>query len=434
MAISVELTLVALLALAASGVLVSYLIRNMQAISRETTAANQNMLAFLVERLKNVRHIRLAAMEDAEEASLQHRTQRQFEFELRRRRLFASLAVVVEPIVLAIAFVLLYVSSEVMKIPFESIILFFFLLIRLVPITKELLYSRNGYIGNLASIEVVTERLTSLDAAIKTVSGDSKVSAINDGIEFDQVTFEYQTAPGGGDEHDDSAGQVKKDHGATLERICAKIEAGKLTALVGPSGAGKSTLVDMIPLLREPQSGRILYDGVTHDEIDIASLRHAISYAPQDPQMFNVTVEDHIRYGKPTATDGEVRDAARLANALTFIERLPKGFKTEIGEDGSLLSGGQRQRLDLARALVRQAPVLILDEPTSNLDAESEKLFQTAIQSIRDETDITIVLIGHRLATVTNADLILVLKEGKLIESGTHAELIANKGWYASVT
>ena len=204
-----------------------------------------------------------------------------------------------------------------------------------------------------------------------------------------------------------------------------------MTALVGPSGAGKSTLIDLLPRLREYQSGEILFDGVPQREFDSASLRRAISFAPQTPQIFNVTIAEHIRYGWPEASMDDVRIAARLAQAADFIEALPDGYKTMLGEGGGHFSGGQRQRIDLARAVVRRAPILVLDEPTANLDADAEGMFREALEKLRRETEITIIIIGHRLSTVMSADQIAVLESGRVTETGSHAELIASGGWYA---
>ena len=216
-----------------------------------------------------------------------------------------------------------------------------------------------------------------------------------------------------------------------LDRLSLFIPAQRMTALVGPSGAGKSTLIDLLPRLRAVQSGKILFDGVPQDEFDSASLRRAISFAPQMPQIFNVTIAEHIRYGWPEASMDDVRAAARLAQAADFIEALPDGYQTMLGEGGGHFSGGQRQRIDLARAVVRRAPILILDEPTSNLDADAEAAFREALEKVRRETEITILIIGHRLSTVMSANQIAVLEAGRVTETGSHAELLAAGGWYA---
>ena len=201
--------------------------------------------------------------------------------------------------------------------------------------------------------------------------------------------------------------------------------------MVGPSGSGKSTLIDLLPRLRSPTKGFIHVDGVNINNFTLRSVRQLISYAPQFPQIFNGTVKSHILYGKINATNEEVLEAAHLAGAESFIDKLPNGFDTILGDDAVKLSGGQRQRLDLARALVRKAPILIFDEPTSNLDAESEEIFKQVLGEIRKETNTTIIIVSHRLASIIDADKIIVLNQGKVEMSGVHSKLLSQDGWYA---
>ena len=418
--LSPMLSLGAITVFAISGIGLSFLFRRMRDISIRATKTNRRLLTFLVERLKHVRLIRLAGVEDAETALLRDFTENQRDVALERRRILAVMSTVIEPVILLAAFVLLYLSSEVMDLKLERILLFFFILIRLVPVVKDLIATRQGYIGNIGSVEVVVRRLNELEQERDENTGTRKIDKIADGIVFDDVHFAYGTAA-------DDTGGAKALHGVTMT-----LPAGRMTAIVGPSGAGKSTLVDLLPRLRRPDGGSITIDGTRLETFDTESLRQAISFAPQQPQMFNVSVAEHIRYGYRKATREQVEQAARLANAYDFIMALPDGFDTLLGENGNRLSGGQRQRLDLARALVRQAPLLIMDEPTSSLDAESEALFRAALQKIRDHTDITIVLIGHNLMTTANADQIVVLREGRVEASGSHAELLEKCDWYAN--
>ena len=403
---------------AITGIGLSFLFRRMREVSIRATATNQRLLSFLIERLKHIRLIRLAGVEDAETVLLRDYTAKQREVALERRRIFAMMSTAVEPVILLAAFVLLYISSEMMGMKLERILLFFFILVRLVPVVKDLIAHRQGYLGNIGSVDVVVRRLSELEDVRDESAGTAKLEKITSGIAFDDVHFSYGS---------EASGAAKALHGVTLT-----IPAGKMTAIVGPSGAGKSTLIDLLPRLRRPDSGHITVDGAALDSFSTESLRQAISFAPQQPQMFNVSVAEHIRYGFRKATQEQVEQAAKLANAYDFIMALPDGFDTMLGENGNRLSGGQRQRLDLARALVRQAPLLIMDEPTSSLDAESEALFRAALKKIRDHTDITIVLIGHNLMTTANADQIVVLRAGKVDSSGQHAALLKECDWYAN--
>ena len=255
-------------------------------------------------------------------------------------------------------------------------------------------------------------------AQARELRGGSQTFALLDrSIEYDHVSFSYDGSKA-----------------PALSDITLTLPAHQMSALIGPSGAGKSTFVDLLPRLRNPSVGQILFDGVSIAEFSTESLRAGIGFVPQQPQIFNITAAEHIRYGKEDADDNEVREAARLAGALDFIEAMPQGFDTLLGDGGKQLSGGQRQRLDIARALVRRAPILILDEPTSALDAGAEAAFRDALQTLRVETDLTIIVIAHRLSTIVDADKIVVLSKGRIEAAGSHDELIRAGGWYAEAS
>lgn len=207
-------------------------------------------------------------------------------------------------------------------------------------------------------------------------------------------------------------------------------EGGKTTALVGPSGAGKSTIISLIPRFHDPSQGNILIDGQDIADITKTSLRQHLAYVSQQPYLFEGTIRDNIRYGRPEATDADVEEAAKLAYAHEFILAQPFGYDTPVGENGVTLSGGQRQRLSIARALVRNAPILLLDEATSALDNESEAAVQKALDTVMNGR--TVLVIAHRLSTVVNADKIVVMHEGRVVEEGTHEALAQRKdGLYA---
>ena len=234
-------------------------------------------------------------------------------------------------------------------------------------------------------------------------------------IVFDSVTFHYPQRP----------------DTAALHDFSLRVRPGETVALVGPSGAGKSTLLSLLLRFHDPQSGRITLDGIDLRELDLDALREAIALVPQSPTLFAASAADNIRYGRLDATDEEVRQAAAAAEAETFLDALPDGFASELGERGTRLSGGQQQRVAIARALLKDAPVLLLDEATSALDAQSERAVQTALDHLMEGR--TTLVVAHRLATVLRADRIVVIDAGRIVAEGTHAALIAQGGLYAEL-
>ncbi len=232
-------------------------------------------------------------------------------------------------------------------------------------------------------------------------------------IAFDRVSFHYP----------------EREKAAVFKDLSFRIRPGERVAIVGPSGAGKTTIFSLIERFYDVKSGQVLIDGVPVTQADLKALRSRISYVAQDPVVFAGTVAENIRYGSPDASDEDLRRAAETALASGFIEALPQGYETLLGERGVTLSGGQRQRLAIARAVLRDAPILLLDEATSALDAESEALVQTALTRVMEGR--TTLVIAHRLATVLGADRILVLNQGEIAEEGTHADLVARGGLYA---
>ncbi len=214
-----------------------------------------------------------------------------------------------------------------------------------------------------------------------------------------------------------------------LRQVSVEARPGQTTAIVGPTGAGKSTLISLIPRFNDPWSGRVLVDGHDVRELQLKSLRDRVALVLQEPYLFPFSVAENIAYGRPNATRKEIEDAARAANAHSFIMRLPDGYDTALGEHGATLSGGERQRLGIARALLKSAPILILDEPTSALDVETEGLLMEALERLMKGR--TTFIIAHRLSTVRRADCIIALRDGSVVESGKHDELLARGEYYA---
>ncbi len=413
-ALSAPMTLLAAAILLVVAWGLKHLMPKTASVGRLATQANREMSAFLAERLKSPRLIRLSGMEKAEIAIISKLTAAQRETMVRSSALIARTEVLVEPIVVFIGFFFLYVAHSFFQMALGTIGIFLLIVLRLLPVAKSIISVRQGMLAMLGSLEIVDRTLSVMRERREVRGGDIAFTGLVHGIRFEGVAFRYR-------EGDRPA----------LDGVDLEIPAGKMTALVGPSGSGKSTLIDLLPRLREPQAGRVLFDGRPVAESNTESLRRGIAYVSQMPQIFNVTVAQHIRYGKAGADEAEIREAARLAGAAEFIEQLSDGYDTLLGEDGVRLSGGQRQRLDLARALIRRSPILILDEPTSNLDAEAEASFRETLKRIRTETGMTIIVVGHRLSTIADADQIVVLERGRVAAAGSHAELRAAGGWYA---
>ncbi len=383
-------------------------------IGQLVTDSNQRMSSFLVERLQQVRLIRLAGMENAEVEAMSHLVERQREAMKNVHYLLSNIEVIMEPVVVAAGFTFLYVAVAVLHLPLSHIALFLLILMRLMPVVKEASRTRQSCLAQMPSFSAVVESKNEYEQAAELKGGDMTFKGVQGAIRFEDVTFCYP-------------GSVAP----SLSGVNLEFPVGTATALVGPSGAGKSTLIDMLPRIRIPQEGQIIVGDTPIMAFDLESLRSGIAYAPQTPQIFNVPLSEHIRYGKPGASMAEVERAAELACIAEFISSLPEGYETMTGEGGERLSGGQRQRLDLARALVAQTPILLLDEPTSNLDARSEELFRDAMVRIRSETDITIILIGHQLSSIMTADQIVVMGDGRIVEIGRHESLMKSDGWYA---
>ncbi len=414
--LSPAMTAMALVALGLASFALRFLFKRTRSIGIKVTAAYKDHAAFLIERLRSLRLIRLSHAE-APEIAMLRRLSGDLEgkqYALRRAR--AQTEVAFEPVMIVVAFVLLYVGVTQFALTLEKVGLFLLIVLRQLPVVKAFIGSYQILLASLASIEAVDRRLRSLEAAREVRSGSQTFSRLERGVEFRDVSFHYRGS----------------ELSPALRHVTLSIPARRITALVGPSGAGKSTLVDLLVRIREPQEGDILLDGVPHTAFDLQSLRAGVAFLPQSPQLFNVSVADHIAYGRPQASTPEIEAAARLAGAHDFIRSLPMGYGTLVGEAGTRLSGGQRQRLDLARVLIKRAPVLILDEPTSNLDADAEQAFREALMRLRAEATATVIVIAHRLSTVASADQIVVLQNGAVVARGGHEELVRQGGWYAS--
>ena len=411
--ISPLLTLAVVVLIAIVGIGLRGTMHRTVAESRLVVASNAQMLGFLNERMSAPRLIRLCNMEQTEAEEFNRLVERQVDTAVAIRRTTAVGEVVVEPAMVGAAFVLIAYAYEVLDMPLATISVFMFIMLRLLPMAKSFITLRQGVLSGLGSLEVVESLLAKLDNAKEDNGGSRRFDGIRKDIRLDRVTFRYPGA-----------------NRPALSNVSLQLRRGTLTALVGPSVGGKSTLIDMLPRMRLPDEGSIEIDGVSSSEFGIQSLRRRIAFAPQTPQMFDVTVAQHIRYGRADADDPQIIRAAQLAGAADFVAALPSGYQTRLGPAAHQLSGGQKQRIDLARVLASEAELLIFDEPTSNLDNESENLFRQALWTLREKRDKTLIVIAHRLRLVDWADQIAVLNDGKVEAAGTHAEVIATSRWY----
>jgi len=389
------------------------LLRRLRRQARARADEAGAMTATVAERLQAVKLIRLHGAEQREAQRFRDQAN-QYRRAVGRTQRFAQLTSPVSELFGGLLMVLLVVVGTTpallgRDLSPEALVVFLVAALRMMAPLKAITQFPNQMAQALASAERVFEVLD--HPAPEPVAATGVPARFEREVVFEEVTFAYQ--PG---------------QPPVVEGVSFRLPRGSTVALVGPSGAGKTTIAELLPRLREPQAGRILLDGVPLADLDRRSLRALMGVVGQETVVFNDTVEANIAYGRPGATGAEIVAAARAANAHEFIEQLPQGYLTLLGERGTRLSGGQRQRIAIARALLRDSPILILDEATSALDSESERLVQEALARLMQ--DRTTLVIAHRLTTVRHATQILVLDQGRIVQRGSHAELSRAEGLY----
>lgn len=385
-------------------------------VGKRVSEYNERTSNSIVERLNGMRLIKLSGTEQREADHVGSLSEEIMQNSYHIIRIRAKTEVLVDPIVILAGLAVLYFSVEVFKMTLGETGVFIFVLLRLLPYTKEIFGSRQALAGCWGSLLRVKDLLDEARKARLIRGGPVTEVKVEKGIRFEQVSFSYS----------DRDSSVLKD-------VNLFVPAGRMTALVGRSGAGKSTLVDLIPRLRVPKTGRIWIDDIPSENFELGSLRRSIAFVSQDGFLFNDSIENNIKYCRREAASEEVVEAAKLSYADGFIRQMAEGYKTVVGEKGVRLSGGQRQRIILARALLQKANIVVLDEPTSSLDSESERYIQQALTEIRAMGKTTLIVIAHRLSTIKSADQIIVMDEGKVIESGSHGELVHDDLWYANM-
>ena len=415
--ISWQLTLLAVVLLGSVALINQISIKYAKSAGRELSKSAAALSNQSIEVLSGIRLVKSVANENTEYDTIDSLIARREQAEYSSQLIHASVGPVneVSSILALLGLVVIGRSLFGNQIEaFASVILtYLVILFRMLPFIGQLNAARNKLANSGPSVEIIEEFLRRDNKPIMP-SGDREFKGLKRKIQFKNLWFRYPSSDGW-----------------SLQNVDLVLPKGETLALVGASGAGKSTMADLLARFYDPVKGLIEIDGVDLKDFDINHYRKNIGIVSQDTFLFNASVRDNIRYGRASATDEEVFQAAKRANASEFIQKLPEGFDTFIGDRGVLLSGGQRQRLAIARALLQDPEILILDEATSALDTVSERLVQQALEDLSQER--TTLVIAHRLSTVKKAHQIAVLDKGKVVEVGTHQELLRQGDYYANL-
>ena len=390
--------------------------RKVRRLSREAQARMADMVSEGGETLDAVRTVQAFAQEERATQRFGEATERAFDAARRRVAQRAVMTTLVIFIVFAaVGFLLWMGGHDVLdgRISAGDLTAFVFYAVLVASSGGAI----SETIGDLQRAAGAAERLAELQAEppaiVEAANPKSLPKPLSGSVRFEDISFRYPTRP----------------ESLALDRFDLTVAPGETVAIVGPSGAGKTTVFNLLLRFYDPEAGTIRVDGVDIRDLCFADLRSALAIVPQEPVLFTASVAENIRYGRPDASDAEVRAAAETASALRFIEALPQGFATDLGARGVRLSGGQRQRIAIARAVLRNPAILLLDEATSALDAESELAVQQALDRLM--TGRTTLVIAHRLATVQKADRIVVVDHGQVVDVGRHADLVRRDGLYA---
>jgi subfamily B ATP-binding cassette protein MsbA len=408
----------ALIALAVAPFLIYFLIRVNKAIktaTQEVRTKQSDLLATLQEGLQSIEVVQAYSREDYEDEQLEEVSKQTVSAWLKTRRVSALLSPIVSLIVAVCTGLVLWRGALLIiagTMTAGALTVFLSYMARFFQPVRALSQMTN----TLAQVSVGFQRVTAVcdaDSVIPERAAPTEPPPFKGQVTFENVSFGYEPEV------------------PVLRDISFTIGAGQMVGVVGPTGSGKSTLVSLIPRFRNLGGGRILIDGVDIEDYTLHGLRTQIGFVLQNTVLLRGTIRDNIAFGRPDATDEQIVEAANLANADEFISRMPNGYHSLVGDRGSTLSGGQRQRIGIARALIRNNPILILDEPTAALDAESEHLVIEALERLMAGR--TVITIAHRLSTLRDAHKIIVVKDGVVVEDGTQEELLRLEGVYAEL-
>jgi len=391
--------------------LTTNLSNKLRKMSRKVRKKMATLTSVIQETFSSIRIVKAFSMEKYEREKFKNRSKEYFKAEMKSQQIAALISPLVSLISsFGIAFIVWFGGKQVIEgaMTAGEFVAFMGGLLSLYRPMARLGDVSSVIQQAVASGERVFEILN-ITPDIKNPSNPVVISEFKDKIKFENVSFKY-------------------DEEVVLKDINFEINKGEIVAIVGPSGAGKTTIANLLARFYDPDKGRILIDGNDLRQVDILSLRNLLGIVTQDTILFNDTIYNNISYGKPEATEKEVIEAAKAANAHSFIEKMRNGYQTYIHERGQRLSGGQQQRIAIARALLKNPSILILDEATSEMDSESETLIQEALSRLLQSR--TALVIAHRLSTIKSADKIVVLKDGRIVEMGKHNELMKKSGYY----
>ena len=411
--INLKLALISIIIVPLSGAIVIFIGRSIRRKSKRTAEKIARIMSIMAENLNSIRVVKSFSMESFETDRFTNEQERYYQLIFRRAKLRLISSPIIEMIGASIGVCLLWIGGHdvlvAQNMNSEDFIRFILILFSVLGPIRNLSNVSVELQKGFASADRVFEVLDTTET-IKSKPGAVTINDFNDQICFNNVSFNY-----------DGTDSVLKD-------VSFNMKKGTVTALVGSSGAGKSTIADLIPRFYDVVDGSIKIDDSDIRDLELNSLRKMMGIVSQETILFNDTIGANIKYGLQKVSDGKLEEAAENANALDFINKQPNGFDTVIGEKGVRLSGGQRQRIAIARAILKNPAILILDEATSSLDTESEYLVQKAIDKLM--TDRTVLVIAHRLTTVENADFIIAMENGKVVETGAHQDLLKQDGIY----